>query len=77
MVPERPSDANGTPAYVTCVAETDLADGWREHRTGRGVAIERRLRRGRVPRALDAALAASARRQTLGAEFGSRRSGHG
>lgn len=28
------------PAYVTCVAETDVADGWREHRTGGGVVID-------------------------------------
>lgn len=31
---------DGKPAYVTCVAETDVADGWREHRTGGGVVID-------------------------------------
>jgi uncharacterized protein (TIGR03032 family) len=31
---------DGRPAYVTCVAETDVADGWREHRTGGGVVID-------------------------------------
>jgi uncharacterized protein (TIGR03032 family) len=31
---------DGKPAFVTCVAETDLADGWREHRTGGGVVID-------------------------------------
>jgi len=30
----------GRPAFVTCVAETDLADGWREHRSGGGVVID-------------------------------------
>lgn len=31
---------NGRPAFVTCVAETDLADGWRDHRSGGGVVID-------------------------------------
>ena len=31
---------DGEPAYVTCVAETDVADGWREHRTGGGVVVD-------------------------------------
>lgn len=31
---------DGKPAYVTAVAETDVADGWREHRTGGGVMID-------------------------------------
>lgn len=31
---------DGRPAYVTCVAETDVADGWREHRTGGGIVID-------------------------------------
>ena len=31
---------DGKPAYVTCVSETDVADGWREHRTGGGVVID-------------------------------------
>jgi uncharacterized protein (TIGR03032 family) len=31
---------DGKPAYVTAVAETDVADGWREHRTGGGVVID-------------------------------------
>jgi uncharacterized protein (TIGR03032 family) len=30
----------GKPAYVTAVAETDVADGWREHRSGGGVVID-------------------------------------
>ena len=31
---------DGKPAYVTCVGETDIADGWRDHRTGGGVVID-------------------------------------
>ena len=31
---------DGKPAYVTCVAETDVADSWREHRTGGGVVVD-------------------------------------
>ncbi|MFN4017000.1 MAG: TIGR03032 family protein [Reyranella sp.] len=31
---------DGRPAYVTCVAETDVADGWREHRAGGGVVVD-------------------------------------
>ena len=31
---------DGKPAYVTCVAETDVTDGWRDHRTGGGVVID-------------------------------------
>lgn len=30
----------GQPAYVTCVAETDVAGGWREHRAGGGVVVD-------------------------------------
>jgi uncharacterized protein (TIGR03032 family) len=32
--------AGGRPAYVTAVAETDVADGWRDHRSGGGVVID-------------------------------------
>ena len=31
---------DGVPRYVTCVAQTDLADGWRSHRNGGGVVID-------------------------------------
>jgi uncharacterized protein (TIGR03032 family) len=31
---------DGEPAYVTCVAETDVTDGWREHRTNGGVVVD-------------------------------------
>jgi uncharacterized protein (TIGR03032 family) len=31
---------DGEPAYVTCVAETDVTDGWREHRTSGGVVVD-------------------------------------
>jgi len=31
---------DGRPAYVTCVAETDIADGWREHRGDGGVVVD-------------------------------------
>jgi uncharacterized protein (TIGR03032 family) len=31
---------DGTPAYVSAVAATDVADGWREHRRDGGVVIE-------------------------------------
>jgi uncharacterized protein (TIGR03032 family) len=31
---------DGKPAYVTCVAETDVTDGWRDHRAGGGVVID-------------------------------------
>ena len=31
---------DGRPAYVTAVAETDVADGWRDNRTGGGVVID-------------------------------------
>jgi uncharacterized protein (TIGR03032 family) len=30
----------GTPAFVTAIAATDVADGWREHRAGGGVVID-------------------------------------
>lgn len=30
----------GKPRYVTAVAETDVADGWRDHREGGGVVID-------------------------------------
>ncbi|GJD93596.1 TIGR03032 family protein [Methylobacterium iners] len=33
-------DGQGRPAYATAVAETDLADAWREHRTGGGVVVD-------------------------------------
>ena len=32
--------AEGRPRFVTAVAETDVVDGWREHRTGGGVVID-------------------------------------
>lgn len=31
---------NGVPKYVTCVSETDVAEGWREHRKDGGVLID-------------------------------------
>ena len=31
---------DGRPAYVTCVGETDVADGWRDHRVGGGVVVD-------------------------------------
>jgi uncharacterized protein (TIGR03032 family) len=31
---------DGRPAYVSCVAETDVADGWRDHRTGGGIVVD-------------------------------------
>lgn len=31
---------NGVPALVTAVAETNVADGWRDHRTDGGVVID-------------------------------------
>ena len=31
---------DGKPAYVTCVAATDIVDGWREHRTGGGIVVD-------------------------------------
>ena len=31
---------DGRPAYVTCVSETDVADGWRENRVGGGVVVD-------------------------------------
>lgn len=31
---------DGRPAYVTCVSETDIADGWRDNRTGGGVVVD-------------------------------------
>lgn len=30
----------GQPAYVTCVGETDVADGWRDNRVGGGVVVD-------------------------------------
>lgn len=30
---------NGVPKFVTCVATTDVPDGWRQHRTDGGVVI--------------------------------------
>ena len=34
------TDARGAPAYVTCVAATNAAGGWRDHRRDGGVVIE-------------------------------------
>ena len=31
---------DGRPAYVTCVSDTDVADGWRDHRAGGGVLVD-------------------------------------
>jgi len=31
---------DGRPAYVTCVGETDVADGWRDNRTSGGVVVD-------------------------------------
>ena len=31
---------NGRPAYVTAVSESDVVDGWREHRRDGGVVID-------------------------------------
>jgi uncharacterized protein (TIGR03032 family) len=31
---------DGRPAYVTCVARTDIAEGWREHRRSGGVLVD-------------------------------------
>jgi len=31
---------DGAPAYVTAVAKTDVADGWRDHRAGGGIVID-------------------------------------
>jgi uncharacterized protein (TIGR03032 family) len=31
---------DGKPAYVTCVAETDVADGWRDHRADGGIIVD-------------------------------------
>ena len=52
--------ATGAPAYVTAVAETDVADGWRDNRAGGGVVIDVAANDGRLPRPVDAALAAAA-----------------
>ena len=31
---------DGAPAYVTAVSESDVADGWRDRRTGGGIVID-------------------------------------
>jgi len=31
---------DGAPAYVTAVSESDVADGWRERRTGGGIVVD-------------------------------------
>ncbi len=31
---------NGQPAYVTAVSQSDVADGWREHRNDGGIVID-------------------------------------
>jgi uncharacterized protein (TIGR03032 family) len=31
---------DGKPAYVTAVSETNVAEGWREHRSGGGVVVD-------------------------------------
>ena len=31
---------DGRPAYVTCVGDTNLADGWRDHRADGGVVVD-------------------------------------
>ncbi len=33
-------DEDGKPRYVTCIGRSDVADGWREHRTGGGLLID-------------------------------------
>ena len=38
---ETPSGNNtGRPKYVTCVGRSDVADGWREHRSGGGLVLD-------------------------------------
>ena len=55
--------------YVTALAATDTAGGWRRAKPGGGVLLEV-PGRGRRPRALDAPLAALASRAALAAESG-------
>ncbi|MGB0922632.1 MAG: TIGR03032 family protein [Alphaproteobacteria bacterium] len=31
---------DGTPAYVTCISQTNITDGWREHRRDGGVVLD-------------------------------------
>ena len=31
---------DGKPAYVSCIADTDIADGWREHRVAGGIVVD-------------------------------------
>ena len=31
---------DGRPAYVTAVSESDVVDGWRDHRAGGGIVID-------------------------------------
>lgn len=31
---------DGKPAFVTCVSETDVADGWRDNRAGGGIVVD-------------------------------------
>ena len=50
---------DGRPAYATCVAATNVAEGWREHRRDGGRGHRYRHRRDRRARPLDAALAAA------------------
>ena len=64
---------DGAPAYVTAVAETDVADGWRDNRAAGGVVVDVASERGRLPRPVDAAFAALLRRPALGAQFRRRR----
>jgi uncharacterized protein (TIGR03032 family) len=35
--------SDGEPAYVTAVSESDVADGWRDRRTGGGIVIDVRI----------------------------------
>ena len=56
---------DGAPAYVTAVAATDVADGWRDKRDRRRRRHRRRQRRDGGIRPLHAAFAAAARRRAL------------
>ena len=68
---------DGQPAFVTALAESDTAAGWREHKRDGGLPHRHRQRRDRRARAVDAALAALARRAAVGAQLGRGRPGRG
>jgi uncharacterized protein (TIGR03032 family) len=63
---------DGLPAFATCVAATNLAEAWREHRRDGGIVIDV-VSGETVARPLDAAFPAASPRPALAGAVGHRR----